>query len=57
MMCSYVSCFPRQETSFQAAMTWSGVEVEAVCKHLAALSKAEKQGDVVLVLRVTGIPP
>lgn len=37
-------------------MTWSGVEVEAVCKHLAALSKAEKQGDVVLVPRVTGIP-
>lgn len=42
--------------SFQAEITLSEVKVEVVCKHLAALSKAGKQDDVILVLQVTGIP-
>lgn len=48
--------FPRHEMSFQAEMTLSEVKVEAVYKHLAALSKAGKRDDVILVLHVTGIP-
>lgn len=56
MMGSDLSCFPRHEMSFQAERTLAEVKVEAVCKHLAALSKAGKQDDVILVPRVTGIP-
>lgn len=55
-MHSDVSCLPRHKMSFQAEITLSEVKVEVVCKHLAALSKAGKQDDVILVLQVTGIP-
>lgn len=56
IMHSDVSCLPRHKMSFQAEITLSEVKVEVVCKHLAALSKAGKQDDVILVLQVTGIP-
>lgn len=42
--------------SFQEEMTLSEVKLEAVCKHLVALSKAGKQDDVILVPHVTRIP-